>query len=97
VVFVLLIACVNVANLLLARAEARQREIAIRSAIGASFRRLLRQFIVEGILLALVGAVLGLGLAYGGLLLIKFTNAGSIPRAEEIGMDSSHTRSLALM
>lgn len=87
VVFVLLIACVNVANLLLARAEARQREIAVRSALGASFGRLLRQFITEGVLLSSVGAVLGLVLAFGGLRLIKLTNAGSIPRAGEIGMD----------
>ncbi|HEY6308968.1 MAG TPA: ABC transporter permease [Candidatus Angelobacter sp.] len=87
VCFVLLIACVNVANLLLARAEARQREIAIRSAIGASGRRLLGQFIAEGILLSLVGAVLGLLLAFAGLQVIRATNAGSIPRAAEIGID----------
>src|SRR5215831_865019 len=87
VVFVLLIACVNVANLLLARAEARQREIAIRSALGASFWRLLRQFITEGVLLSSAGAVLGLALAFAGLRLIKLTNAGSIPRAAEIGID----------
>lgn len=89
VCFVLLIACVNVANLLLARAEARQREIAVRTAIGASSWRLLRQFIAEGILLSLIGAVLGLGLAYAGIYTIKTTNAGSIPRASEIGIDST--------
>jgi putative ABC transport system permease protein len=89
VVFVLLIACVNVANLLLARAEARQREIAVRSALGASFGRLLRQFITEGVLLSSVGAILGLALAFGGLRLIKLTNAGSIPRAAEIGIDGT--------
>jgi predicted permease len=88
VCLVLLIACVNVANLLLARAEARQREIAIRTAIGASGRRLLGQFIAEGILLSLIGAALGLVLAFGGLQLIRVTNAGSIPRAAEIGIDS---------
>jgi putative ABC transport system permease protein len=89
VCFVLLIACVNVANLLLARAESRQREIAVRTAIGASSWRLLRQFIAEGILLSLAGAVLGLGLAFAGLYTIKLTNAGSIPRASEIGIDGT--------
>jgi putative ABC transport system permease protein len=89
VCFVLLIACVNVANLLLARAESRQREIAVRTAIGASTWRLLRQFIAEGILLSLLGAVLGLALAFAGLYTIKLTNAGSIPRASEIGVDGT--------
>lgn len=87
VAFVLLIACVNVANLLLARAEARRREIAIRSALGAGIWRLAAQFIREGLLLSSVGALLGLALAYGGLRLIQLTNAGSLPRASEIGID----------
>lgn len=87
VAFVLLIACVNVANLLLARAEARRREIAIRSALGANVGRLARQFATEGVLLSLLGAILGLGLAFGGLRLIQLTNAGGLPRAAEIGMD----------
>ena len=87
VAFVLLIACVNVANLLLARAEARRREIAIRSALGANVGRLARQFATEGVLLALIGAILGLGLAFGGLRLIQLTNAGGLPRAAEIGID----------
>lgn len=85
--FVLLIACVNVANLLLARAEARRREIAIRSALGAGTARLAFQFVREGLLLSSVGAVLGLGLAYGGLRVIKLTNAGSLPRAAEVSID----------
>ena len=87
VVFVLLIASVNVANLLLARAESRRREIAIRKAIGASLPRLIGQFIVEGIVLSLLGAMLGLGVAYAGLRLIVSTNPGSLPRAAEIGID----------
>ena len=87
VVFVLLIACVNVANLLLARSEARQREIAVRRAIGASTTDLLKQFITEGALLSLMGAVLGIALAFGSLLLVRTANSGSIPRAEEIRID----------
>ena len=87
VAFVLLIACVNVANLLLARAEARRKEIAIRGALGARAGRLARQFATEGILLSLCGAGLGLGLAYGCLYLVRISNAGAIPRAAEIGVD----------
>ncbi len=85
--FVLLIACVNVANLLLARAEARRREIAVRAAIGAGLGKLLQQFIVEGVLLSLTGAVFGMLLAFGGLRLLVATNAGSIPRVDEIAID----------
>jgi putative ABC transport system permease protein len=87
VVFVLLIASVNVANLLLARAEARRREIAIRGALGASLVRLARQFVTEGILLAFCGAVLGVALSFAGVRLVQLTNAGGIPRADEIAMD----------
>ncbi len=87
VVFVLLIACVNVANLLLARSEGRQREIAVRRALGASTGQLLAQFTVEGIVLSLAGAVLGLVLAFAGLRLILNTGAASIPRADEIALD----------
>lgn len=85
--FVLLISCVNVANLLLARAEARRREIAIRKAIGASLSRLLWQFITEGVLLSISGGIAGLLLAFGGLKLIVLTNAGMIPRTSEIDID----------
>ncbi len=89
VAFVLLIACVNVANLLLARAESRRREIAIRSAIGADLPRLARQFVTEGLLLSGCGALFGLALAYLGIRLIQLTNAGAIPRAAEIGVDTN--------
>jgi len=87
VAFVLLIACVNVANLLLARAEARRREIAVRAAIGAGLGRLLQQFIIEGVLLSLTGAIFGIALAFAGLRLLVASNAGSIPRVNEIGID----------
>jgi putative ABC transport system permease protein len=87
VAFVLLISCVNVANLLLARAEARRREIAIRGALGAGMGRLARQFATEGVLLSVTGGLLGLGLAWAGLQMIVLTNAGSIPRADEISLD----------
>jgi len=85
--FVLLIACVNVANLLLARAEARRREIAVRAAIGAGLGKLLQQFVIEGVLLSLIGAFFGILLALGGLRLLVATNAGSIPRVDEVNID----------
>jgi predicted permease len=87
VVLVLLIACVNVANLLLARSESRQREIAVRRAVGASTSDLAKQFVVEGLVLALTGAALGIFVAFGSLWLIESANAGSIPRATEIALD----------
>jgi predicted permease len=85
--FVLLIACVNVANLLLARAETRRREIAVRAAIGAGLGKLLQLFVIEGILLSLTGAIFGILLALGGLRLLVATNAGSIPRVDEVNID----------
>lgn len=87
VAFVLLIACVNVANLLLARAEARQREIAIRRALGAGLGQLIRQFMVEGLLLSLGGALAGTALAFAGLRLMVAAGRASIPRADEVTID----------
>lgn len=85
--FFLLIACVNVANLLLARSDARQREIAVRTAVGAGTPQLIRQFLVEGVLLSSAGALLGIALAGLGIELIQATNAGMIPRIREAGVE----------
>jgi putative ABC transport system permease protein len=88
VAFVLLIACANIANLLLARAGARQKEIAIRLAMGASRSRLIRQFLTESILLASLGCALGLVLAYFGGKALMTLNPVAIPRSNEIGIDA---------
>jgi putative ABC transport system permease protein len=85
--FVLLIACANVANLLLARAATRQKELALRTALGASRGRLIRQLLNESLLLGVIGGTAGLFLAYWAIeLLIKF-NPGNIPRLEEVTLD----------
>jgi putative ABC transport system permease protein len=86
---VLIIACTNIANLLLARALGREREMAVRRALGVTWQRLTRQLLTESIVLAVCGGTAGVLLAYWGLPLLKSVLPASMPRADEIGLNGA--------
>jgi predicted permease len=98
--FVLLIACANVANLLLARGEDRQKEVAVRVAMGAGRGRLLRQFLMEGVVLSALAGAFGVALAWASLEALRALGPGDIPRLREISLDGTvlmFTTGLALL
>jgi predicted permease len=84
---VMLIACANVANLLLVRAESRQQELAVRAALGAGAKGLARELLIESLTLASLGGLVGLGLAFGALRLLVALSPGSLPRLQDVTID----------
>jgi putative ABC transport system permease protein len=92
---VMMIACANVTNLLLVRVESRQQELAVRSALGAGWIRIVRGLLVESVLLGLIGGVLGVGLAYASIRFLVATGPANLPRLSEISLDA-RTLGLAL-
>jgi putative ABC transport system permease protein len=89
VAFVLLIACANVMNLLLAKADVRRREIAVRAALGAARRHLIGQLLLDSALLAALGGLVGFALARGGLQILTTLRPANLPRIENVGLDGS--------
>jgi predicted permease len=85
---VLLVACANVANLFLVRAESRQQELAVRMALGAETRRIARELLAESVLLGLIGGAIGTALAYGGIRLLLYFEPARLPRLDEITVDA---------
>ena len=85
---VMLIACANVTNLLLVKVEARQRELAIRAALGSGWARIVRGLLVESVMLGLAGGVLGVGLAYAGVRFLVAIGLSNLPRLNEIAIDA---------
>ena len=85
---VMVIACANVANLMLVRAERRQQELAVRAALGAGWGRIVRALLVESVVLGMFGGVLGVGLAYAGLRVLVANSPATLPRVAEIALDS---------
>src|SRR5665213_3245866 len=87
VVFVLLISCANVANLILVRTSRRERELAVRAALGGSRARLVRQMLAEALVLAVGGSLLGLVLADAGTKLLLNIGPANLPRVEDVQLD----------
>jgi len=88
VVFVLLIACANLANLLVARADTRAREYAVRTALGASRWQLFKQLLTEGMVLTIPASAIGIGLAYAGVKSLLAVSPNAVPRSAEIGLNT---------
>jgi predicted permease len=85
---VMLIACANVTNLLLVRVEARQQELAVRAALGAGWSRMVRELLVESVMVGLLGGSIGVGVAYGGVQLLRAMGPANLPRLSEISIDA---------
>ena len=87
IALVMLIACANVANLFLVRIEVRQQELAVRAALGAGWERIVRGLLVESVMLGLMAGMLGMGLAYGGVELLRSMGPANLPRLSEVSLD----------